>query len=135
MGTIATNENEVILYYNSRTSIGQQALPYVMSSQKDVRTVDISKTKVTGTQWATLAENLSVSISDLIDKDHPDFQKNYDSNTNLSQDDWIKVLNASPDTLRFPILIAGKKYHLVKTPSQVTNLLEIQGEDIDAQNP
>ncbi len=135
MTSIATNKNEVILYYNSNTSLGKQTLPYVEDAGKDIRTVDISKTKVTGTQWAAIADELQISIADLVNKEHPDFQQNYNESTNLSQDDWIKILNANPESLKCPILIVGNVYHLIETPSKVASLLKVEGENIDAQNP
>jgi len=134
MSSIATNENKIILYYNSQTSLGKQTLPYVKASERKIRTVDISKINVTGTQWATIADELGLSIVDLINKKHPDFQANYNETTKLSQDGWIKVLNANPETLKCPILITGNKYHLIETPSKVVSLLKVKGEDIDAQN-
>ncbi|OIQ23010.1 arsenate reductase family protein [Lacinutrix sp. MedPE-SW] len=135
MSSIATNQNETILYYNSNTSLGKQTLPYLEASDRKIRTIDISKTNVTGTQWASLANKLNIFIKDLVNKEHPDFKKNYKDSTNLSEDDWIKILNANPETLKSPILIVGKKYYLIDTPSKVAPLLKTEGEDIDAQNP
>ena len=51
MGTIATDNREINLYYNAETNKGMQTLAYLESSEKKVLAIDLSKTKVTGTQW------------------------------------------------------------------------------------
>ena len=51
MGVISTDENEIKLFFNSDSSIGKQIQAYVSASERKILTIDISKTKVTGTQW------------------------------------------------------------------------------------
>lgn len=135
MGTISTNKNMITLYYNSQTALGKQTYPYVKAADKKVLAIDISKTKVTGTQWATIAENLKVSIGDLINNEHPDFTKNYETSAHFDSEDWIKVLNANPDTLKCPIIIVGESYYLLKTPSDFVKYMGSNSGEIDGQHP
>jgi arsenate reductase-like glutaredoxin family protein len=60
----------------------------------------------------------------LVNQEHPEFTNNYDSGLSLDKDDWIKVLQKHPETLRCPILVDGKNYHLIETPSKVSKLIE-----------
>jgi len=135
MSTMATNYNGITLYYNSQTSLGKKILAYTKTSEKKIRSVDISKTKVTGTQWASIAYNLNIKLEEIVNREHPDFQAEYSETTNLSQDDWIKILQANPATVKCPILINKNSFNLVKTPSEVTKILEGESEDFDARNP
>jgi len=134
MSSIATNKNQVTLYYNSKTSLGKQTLSYVESSEKPLKTIDISKTKVTGTQWSTIADKLNTTIDKLINTAHPDFKNEYDTKPSLSQQDWIKVLIASPQVLKCSILISEKNYYLVETPSMILKLLNVEEKDTDRQH-
>ena len=133
MGTIATNGRKITLYYNSATSLGKQVYAYVYASEKNVQALDISKTKVTGTQWATIAEKLNISVSDLVNKEHPDFTKNYEKNSDLSTDDWIKILNAHPECLKSSVAIIGDDYFLIETPSEFINLMEPDSKALEPQ--
>lgn len=91
MGVIAKNDDQITLYYNSETSTGKQTYAYVIASGKKLRAIDISSAKVTGTQWLELAEGLNLPISELVDQDHPDFKKAYESeDVDLEENDWIK---------------------------------------------
>lgn len=127
MGVIATDNNKITLIYNGDNSIGKQVLGYVTSANKDIITKDTSKIKVTGTQWAEIADNLNLNISDLVDQNHPNFIKKYgDKKVDVTADDYIKILQNSPETLAHAILINGDKFFLIKTPSEVEKHIKIK---------
>ncbi|WP_452226050.1 arsenate reductase family protein [Lacinutrix cladophorae] len=133
MGVIATNKREIKLYYNSKTAIGKQTLPYAQASNKKLLAIDLSKTKVTGTQWIEIAENLKMPLADLVHQKHPDFTKNYsEKNIDLNTEDWIKVLQKHPETLKCSILNIGNHYHLLETPS---DFIKYMKPDSKALNP
>ena len=111
MGVIAMDKKQITLYYSSKNSIGKQLNAYVTSSCKDNLTIDISKTNVTGTQWAELADGLSKNISDLVNTDHPDFKDVYgEEKIDLDDDGWLKILNKNPSFLKNAIVIKGKDF-------------------------
>lgn len=131
MGVISTDNNEIKLYYNSENSLGKQTHAYVESSDKKILAIDISKTKVTGTQWSELAKNLGIEIDELISKEHPDFIQNYGEDVNMEEDDWLKVLDKMPIVLTYPIAIIGKKYVMLKGPADFVKYMESDSASID----
>tara|TARA_R110000765_G_scaffold31841_6_gene74250 strand:+ start:2599 stop:3009 length:411 start_codon:yes stop_codon:yes gene_type:complete len=111
MGVIAMDKKQITLYYSSENSIGKQLNAYVESSGKDNLTIDISKTNVTGTQWAELADGLGKKISELVNTEHPDFKDVYGEDTiDLDDDGWLKILNKYPSFLKNAIVIKGEEY-------------------------
>lgn len=134
MGVIATNKNEIILYYSSESTIGKQTLAYVSASEKKILAIDISKTKVTGTQWAEIASGLNVSISELINTEHPDFIKVYSNEkVDLEEHDWLRILDKHPETLVCPIIIIEDEFHMIKSPSDFVKYME--SDTISEENP
>lgn len=125
MGVIATDSNKITFYYNSNSNVDKQTLAYVQDSLKKILTIDVSKTKVSDTQWAEIATKLNLTLADLVNKNHPDFTKNYNSDTILSEDDWIKVIQNNPDVIANAILVIEDKFYKIETPSQVRQLLGI----------
>lgn len=123
MGVIATDSNKITFYYNSNSNVDKQTLAYVQDSLKKILTIDITKTKVSDTQWAEIATKLNLTLADLVNKNHPDFTKNYNSDTVLSEDDWIKVIQNNPDVIANAILVIEDKFYKIETPSQVRQLL------------
>ena len=124
MGVISTDENEIKLFFNSDSSIGKQIQAYVSASERKILTIDISKTKVTGTQWTELAKGLNLSISDLINKEHPDFTHHYNKNIDLEAEDWLKILDKMPVVLSTPIAIIGKRYVQLQSPADFVKYIE-----------
>ncbi len=131
MGVISTNNNEIKLFYHSENSLGKQTHAYVQSTDKKVLGIDISQTKVTGTQWIELARNLGISVDKLINKQHPDFSQNYDENSNLEEEDWLKVLDKMPIVLTYPVAIIGEKYVQLKGPADFVKYIEPDSKGLD----
>lgn len=127
MGIIATDKNELKLYYNSETTLGKQTLAYVRSSNKKVFEIDISKTKIPGSHWAEIAAGVGIAIHELIDTNHPNFIKAYGKEkVDLEEQDWLRVLEKHPETLAHPIIIDGNTFHVLKTP---TDFIKFQDSD------
>lgn len=125
MGVISTDDKKITLYYNSENSIGQQCYAYVQSSDKKVLGIDVSKTNVSGTQWAELAENLNIPVKDLINVEHADFIKQYgDDKVDLEPHDWMKILEKSPKLIQYPVLIFGENYYQLKSGADFKKYLE-----------
>lgn len=125
MGIIATDKNEIKLYYSSQTSIGKQTYAYVVSSEKKVLGIDVSKTKVPGSHWAEIADGLNIEIQKLINTEHPDFIKQYgDKKIDLDQHDWLRILEIHPETLAFPIVLMGGKFVAIHTPSDFVKYMD-----------
>jgi arsenate reductase-like glutaredoxin family protein len=127
MGVIATNNREIKFYYSSATSIGKQALAYVKASDKKILEIDIAKTKVTGTQWAELAEYLDLPLHKLIDTQHPDFIAAYGKAPDIEDPhDWLKLLANCPQAFQHPILVNGHTAIHIISPSDVAAFLDTE---------
>ncbi|TDU39573.1 hypothetical protein BXY82_1600 [Gelidibacter sediminis] len=130
MGVISTDNNEIKLFFHSENSIGKQIQAYVSASEKKLLAIDISKTNVTGTQWTELAAGLGIPISDLINKEHPNFIKNYGDLVDLEPEDWLKILDKQPEVLTTPVAIIGKKFVQLTSPSDFVKYIEPDSKDI-----
>ena len=125
MGVIAKNKNKITLYYSSENTIGKQTYAYVTPSEERILAVDVSKTKVTGTQWAEIASNLNIHVGELIDQEHPDFVEEYGSEkVDLDEHDWLRILEKKPSVLAYPIVIKGNNFLAIKNPSDYVKFIE-----------
>lgn len=132
MSVISKDNNKIIIYYHSGTSIGEQTHAYVQASEKKLLAIDIAKTNVTGTQWAELAQGLDKKIGDLVDQDHPRFKEQYGKeNLDLVEHDWIRVLDNEPQLLRYPIIINGTEYIQVESAADFKKHLEPDSAGLD----
>ena len=132
MGVIAMDKKQITLYYSSENSLGKQLNAYVESSGKEHLTIDISKTNVTGTQWAELADGLGKDLKDLINTNHPDFKSAYgEDNVSLDEDGWLKVLNKNPYLLKNAIVIKGKTFIELESASDFKQYMDPDSAGID----
>ncbi len=134
MGMISTDNRKITIYYHSENSIGKQTYAYVNASSKKLHAVDISKTKVTGTQWAELATKLGKNISDLIDKEDSSFKETYGENPAvMEQHDWLKILENKPKLLKYPIVIDGENYLQIKSAAEFKQHLEADSAGLNKE--
>src|SRR5690606_21035910 len=132
MGVIAKNKNEIRFYYSSESSVGKQVLGFIHSSDKKVLDIDISKTKVTGTQWAEIARGLDKEIRELIDTSHPDFIHHYGRDVQMDDGhDWLKILENTPSVLQRPIIVNGDRYIQIFAPPDVKKFLDEESAQIE----
>lgn len=130
MGVIATDKNKATLFYHPDTELGRRMNAYVSSSDMPALTIDLSQTKVTGTQWAEIASKLNKEIPDLIETQHPDFIKNYgEGPADMDEHDWLKVIENHPELIIHPILIKGDTYIQIEKLTDFTDNPEIIGHD------
>ena len=114
MGVLATDNNKITLIYNSENNIGKQTYAYVNSSKKGILAIDSANTNITGTQWAEIADELGVDLSDLINQDHPDFKKAYGETIDLKDKrDYLKILENKPELLTTPIVIVDGNFYVI----------------------
>ena len=121
MREIATSNWQVTLFYNPNSINAKKTLAYTKAEGFPIREVDILKTPFTGTQLEELADRLHTNIDGLVNKNHPDFKKQF-GDPNLSDRDWIKILRKNPELLKEPIAIRGDITILVRTPSDIIKL-------------
>lgn len=121
MPELASSEREIILYYNPDKPSASKTLAYAKGEGFALEDVNIITNKFTGTQLEELANRLKVSLEELVNKDHPDFDGRF-HDSNFSDDDWIKILQKNPQFLKEPIAIRGHQAIFVKTPSDLSRL-------------
>ena len=120
MSILATSDRLIILFFNPDSPIGKQTLGYAKGEGIQLREVDILKYEFTGSLLKNLADRLKVTVEELVNKKHPDFEKCKDKN--FSDQDWITVMRENTELIKEPIAIRGDKAILVETPSDLARL-------------
>jgi arsenate reductase-like glutaredoxin family protein len=132
MGVLTTTKNHLQLIYNSKNSLGKQALAYINSSEKSIYTLDTAKDNLTPTQWSEIASKLELSIAELVDKNQSDFKNEFGSDDIVMDDDqWIKVINKKPYLITKPILVAGDRVFQITTPSDILKYIEADSAGLE----
>lgn len=121
MGEIATSERQITIFYNSKSVRAKQALAYAKAEGWPILAIDILKTKLTGTQISELATKLKLEVKDLVNQEHPSYKSHFEHH-DLSDRDWIKMIQHHPEILKQPIALRGDLTILVETPSDMIRI-------------
>ena len=124
MGVIARNDNQITVFYNSGSSIGKQARAFIESFEQKVLAKDVMNTNIPGTQWMEIADELNISLAELVNKENPLFLKEYgDSHVDFNETDWLKVLQNNPSLLHGTVVLMGSEtYHYVNPSDFIRHL-------------
>ncbi|BAO56332.1 arsenate reductase family protein [Nonlabens marinus] len=109
MISIATDEREIVLLYNSDIKNHREIFAYAQSADVKLNALDITKEKITGTLWSEIANLLGREVKDLLHMDHSTFVQKHGDNVTLDNDGAIKLLQHEPELFIFPIAIKGKR--------------------------
>lgn len=113
-------DNEMRFFYNSEKYNDSKALGYAETAKKKVNVHDISKTPLTQTQIAELAEKMNVKVKDIVDKNDDLFLSQY-KGKDLPDEEWLKVLEENPSMIKTPIAMTSKKTFYVDDPYKFVN--------------
>lgn len=118
---LSTDDGLITIIYHSDNSLGKSVLAYAQTENLPIRDIDISKTKISETNWAAITDKLGIHLKELINMDHPNFKQDYHEDVDLSDHDWLKFLEQNPDTLRAPIVIKGDKIQMMENPQDMVH--------------
>lgn len=123
MGMIARNDKQLTLLYSSSTRVGRHTLSYLTGIDKPYLAIDLVKTKLPGSQWVEIAEEMNVKVGDLVDKRQLGLDE---SETNhFNTEDWIKIIRNNDNAISRPIVILGKITKQIANPPEIMEFFDV----------
>ena len=132
MKSIARDDDQITLIYSSKTRVGERTLAHVSAVENNkLQTIDIAETKLTGTQWAEIAQGLGVEIKDLISYEEVDENEEQESNGDFDENDIINILDNNPRLFVHPVAILGDKFKKITNPTQIQEFIEVDSAGLE----
>jgi len=116
-----THPSELYFYHSPTQLVDKQTLAYAKSISPFVNTIDLSKEKLTATQWNTLLVKLNLRAKDLLNRAHPDYQR-FIAGKNWDDESWLNILIKSPNLIKAPIASLRRNAILCLTPTDILKL-------------
>jgi arsenate reductase len=116
-----THPREILFYYNSASSSDKKTLAYAKSMSKHVKAYTYEKAFSTDTNWLVMLQGLEIDPKKLLNKAHPDYQKNF-KGMEMTTEDWIMTIKKNPHLIKSPIAIRGNKAIVCGTPTDIYKL-------------
>lgn len=115
----ANTDKEITIIYSSEDHIGQQILAYAQTKNLPIHDIDLVHVKLTSMHWIELASRLNIETKDLINVENPEFLQKFNGLTDLSEIDWLKLLEHNPGILRAPIVMKGDSIVMMSNPQDM----------------
>ena len=117
------NKTDMIeIYHNNRCGKSRDALAILTEKNVDFKVIEYLKNPLTASQIKTLLKKLNISAFDLIRKGETIFKENY-KDKQLSENEWIVVLEQNPILIERPIVVNGNKAIIARPPEKVLEIL------------
>ena len=131
MKSIARNENQLTLIYSSTTRVGKRTRAHIDAlKDRELQTIDIVETPLTGTQWAEVADGLNKKIKDLLSyeelSDDDELQ-----GSDFDDNDYIKILRERPELLAHPIAIEGDRMKQIINPTEIQEFIGVDSAGLE----
>jgi len=118
MSILARDKRQLTYIYSSQSHLGKQVLGYIQGMDKKISVIDISKDKLGDTIWIELADNLGLSLGEILTIQ--DNQKdNFGNTEDFDTDDWLKIVNKNPELLQKPIAVNMDSVMLISSRSEI----------------
>lgn len=113
--------SELYFYHSPTQPVDKQTLAYAKSIAPFVNTIDLSKEKLTPTQWYSLLLKLELRAKDLLNRADPEYQRNI-AGKNWDEESWLNILVRSPNLVKAPIALLRNRAILCLTPTDILKL-------------
>lgn len=117
MKQIARSSKQITIYYDPESSRCGKVLAIIRTQGLPIQDVDLIKNPPTEEQLLEIADMLGMPISEMINRDHPVYMKQF-ADLDLSDHDWVKMIRKHPEILKSPIIIHGDKAFLISSPNE-----------------
>lgn len=118
-----TNENELMILYDSASHNGKKTLAYAHTLSKNVKCWDYSLLPLTTTLWKQLLDMLQVQPKELLDKSHPYYQSHIRGH-DFDDEGWLNVLQRNTFLIKSPIVVKGSRAMVCTTPETVFTIMQ-----------
>ncbi len=116
-----SHPSELYFYHSSTQPVDKQTRAYAKSMARFVNEIDLSKERITATQWNGLLNKLGLRPKDLLNRAHPDYQLHIAGKT-WDDESWLNILVRFPYLIKAPIALLRRKAILCTTPTAILKL-------------
>lgn len=118
---VQTHVNEVMIYYDHRSSNAKKVLAMARTVSPHVRELEYHKSPLTNTLLRDLLKKLNLRPKDILNRAHPFYQQNI-AGKEFNMEGWLNIISHNPDLIKSAIAVKGKKAVLCTNPTDILRL-------------
>ncbi|MBK7409543.1 MAG: hypothetical protein IPL49_02100 [Saprospirales bacterium] len=121
MKQIARSPRQITVFYDPESCRCGKVLAVIRAQGFPIQDIDITKNPLTEEQLFEIADLLQMTLSELVNRDHPVYMKRF-GDFDLNDEDWAKMIHKNPQIMKNPIVIHGDKAFLIASPMEATKV-------------
>lgn len=125
MSELTQIPNQLNVYYLPDSETSKQTLAILGESRVPVHTVNLLLDPLTPTQLEEILDGLGMHPEALVCKESQEYKELFPE-VDLDTEDWLTLISKHPEIIRQPIAQRGRKVMLVKVPTDILKMLEVQ---------
>ena len=110
--------DQLTVYLRPDSRLGTRVEAYAKAENIDVLIKDITRDKLTPTQWAQVLEASDKSAADIIDKTDPWFQEKGIEVANY--DEWMSIVEKNPELIKVAVAQQGNTIKIIEDPAHLS---------------
>mgnify|MGYP005846262111 CR=1 FL=1 len=128
---ISKNDRQINLYYHPDYELSKKCLVIAKANKAKFNPIDISKIKLSQTDWSEMANMLNLKVVDLINTKHDYILEKFGKEPDLDDFSALKIIEIHPEVVDKPIAIKGDK---IIRATHANDLMELQSTDSEDIN-
>lgn len=124
---ISKANNQINLYYHPDHRLAKKKCIAIANANKaTVLAIDISKIRVSQTDWSEIARLLDVSVLDLVDLEHESITSKFGQTPDIDEFSALKIIQKNPEVIKHPIALREERVVIANT---ARDILKLQDSD------
>jgi len=113
----------VKIYHNPRCSKSRQTLQLLQEQGVEIEVIEYLKTPPTTAELSDILQKLNIEPRALMRRNEAEYKETGMNNTDLSNDELISGMVATPKLIERPIVLANDKAAIGRPPENVLSIL------------
>jgi arsenate reductase-like glutaredoxin family protein len=123
---ISKDTKQINIYYHPEHTLAKKCVAIAHANKAKVLAIDISKTKVSQTDWSEMARLLNTSVVELVNLNHDHIVSKFGKTPDVDEFSALKLIQNNPEVIKSPIAIRGEK---IVIATQARDVLKLQSPD------
>lgn len=129
MDDLKTDPKQILIFYNPENNTHKKTIAHAEGSGKAVRSFAYDKAPTANNIWMAIFQGLTEDDKKYFFERDDERYNTLIADKDYSFEDWKKICLNNTDLIKYPIAISGKKVILVRRPSEVLRLQELDFTD------
>lgn len=119
---ISKSNNQINLYYHPEHRLAKKCIAIASANKAKILAIDISKTRVSQTDWSEMARILNTSVVDLVNLNHDVITSKFGKTPDVDEFSALKIIQNNPEVIKSPIALRKNKVVVADNPRDILKL-------------